>query len=64
VEPGGPVDATITCDSEADCQALVSGKLNPVVAALQGRLRVTGNATFAARILFGLPIEAAAGAGK
>jgi putative sterol carrier protein len=61
VEARDPVDATIKCENEADCQALLSGELNPVVAALQGRLQTSGDATFAARVLLGLPAEAKAG---
>jgi len=49
-----PIDATVSCDNEADCLALLSGDLNPIVAALQGRVRTGRNSTFAAKVLLGL----------
>jgi putative sterol carrier protein len=60
VEPSGPADAVITCRTEDDCKALLGGQLNPIVAALQGRLNASGDATFAAKLILGLQGEKAA----
>lgn len=50
----GDVDAVIRCDSEADYAALVSGRLNPVVAALQGRLQLLGDVGLATKVTLAL----------
>jgi hypothetical protein len=62
VEPGGAVqivndgsaDAVLTVDTAATLTALLQGELSPIVAHLQDRLQVEGDAALALRVLFGL----------
>jgi SCP-2 sterol transfer family len=57
--PGdGQVDAGIVFDDESCVQQLLSGKLNPIVAGLQGRLRTTGDLKLIARVIFELQGQA------
>lgn len=50
----GEAPATAICADEGVLMALLSGELHPIVARLQGRLRVTGDIALALRILLGL----------
>jgi hypothetical protein len=47
-------DAALLCDSEETVEGFKRGQLNPVVAALQGRARTTGNRELAIKVIFGL----------
>jgi len=51
---GGDAQAVLVCDSEEDAMAILRGELNPVVAALQGRLTVEGDITLAMKTLSGM----------
>jgi hypothetical protein len=53
-----PVDATLFVDDESIVEALLTGRLNPIVAGLQNRLRVTGDLKLIARIVFELQGQA------
>ncbi len=44
-------DAVLHCDSEETVAAFRRGELNPIVAALQGRLHVEGDAALAIRVV-------------
>jgi putative sterol carrier protein len=57
-------DATIFLDDESDVSKLTSGTLNPIVAFLQGRLRIEGSAVLAARVILGLQGEASPAAAQ
>jgi hypothetical protein len=46
-------DVVYRCRSKQDAQALLRGEINPVVAALQGRLDFGGDFGLATRILYG-----------
>lgn len=59
-EQDGQADASVTFDEEALVDELLSGKFNPVVAALRGSLRVAGDLSLAARVLFELQGQATA----
>lgn len=52
-ETAGPsaADAFVNCDEPEDLVTIVTGGLNPVVAALQGRIRIEGDMSFAAKVL-------------
>jgi putative sterol carrier protein len=47
-------DAVAMCDSETTVAALRAGELNPVVAALQGRLSLSGDRAFALKVMLAL----------
>jgi hypothetical protein len=51
---GGAADAVARCDSEATISSIGRGLLNPVVAALQNRLEITGDRVFAIKVILGL----------
>lgn len=51
---GADVDAVVIVDSAETLQAILDGALNPVVAALQNRLEIAGNRSFAIRVALGL----------
>jgi hypothetical protein len=51
---GGDAQAVLVCDSEEDAMAIMRGELNPVVAALQGRLTIEGDITLAIKTLSGI----------
>lgn len=57
VASDGDAVATATFDNEAVLQALLSGELHPIVAHLQGRVRVSGDTALALRILLGLQAD-------
>lgn len=50
----GEADAIATCDSAETLRAITDGTLNPVVAALQDRLELSGDRWFAIRVVLGL----------
>jgi hypothetical protein len=53
--PGpGPADASVAFNDRADVVHLLKGELNPVVAVLQDRLRVGGNAALATQVILGM----------
>jgi putative sterol carrier protein len=55
LRPGArDADAVVTVVDADDFKTLVSGQLNPVVAALQGRLTVEGDTELAIRVVLGL----------
>jgi putative sterol carrier protein len=47
-------DAVVIVTDPNDFKALVNGHLNPVIAALQGRLTVAGDTEMAIRVILGL----------
>lgn len=51
---GADADAVLIADSAETVQAILDGALNPVVAALQNRLEIAGNRSFAIRAALGL----------
>jgi len=51
-------DALIVFDDESCVEELLSGHLNPIVAGLQGRLRVTGDLKLVAKVIFELQGQA------
>jgi predicted lipid carrier protein YhbT len=55
LRPGArDADAVVIVTDPNDFKGLVSGHLNPVVAALQGRLTVEGDTEMAIRVILGL----------
>jgi hypothetical protein len=50
-------DATVDFSDPEALVGVLSCELNAVVAALQGRMYITGNQSFAAKTLLGLPID-------
>jgi putative sterol carrier protein len=56
-DPSTPTDAVITVDGETLFDEVFTGKKNPIVMALQGRLRVEGNLELGTRVLLGLQSE-------
>jgi hypothetical protein len=58
-----PTDSVITVDGEALFEEVFTGKKNPIVMALQGRLRVEGNLELATRVLLGLQSESSGSVG-
>ena len=54
IAPGGDAAALLAVDTQATLLGVLSGKLHPFVAFLQGRLRIEGDRALALRILFGL----------
>jgi len=48
---GEPWRSIVTCPSEDDVRGIVSGALDPVVAALQGRLVIDGDVVFGMKVL-------------
>lgn len=50
----GAADAVAACDSEDTLAAINRGQLNPIVAALQHRVEVTGDRAFAIKVILGL----------
>ena len=64
---GEPWRSVVTCPSEDDVRQIVSSALDPVVAALQGRLVIDGDVVFGMAVLRALraaphPATSAAGA--
>jgi len=57
-DPSATSDSVITFEGEQLLEEIFTGKKNPVVMALQGRLRVEGNLELATRVLLGLQSEA------
>jgi hypothetical protein len=57
-EADGDVDAAIYFDAESCVEELLAGRLNPIVAALQGRMRATGDLKLLARVIFELQAQA------
>jgi SCP-2 sterol transfer family len=53
-EVSGDAKAVFTCDTEDTARGLVQGTLNPVVAALQGRVGLNGDRVFGLKVLFAL----------
>jgi hypothetical protein len=51
-------DATLFVDNDSTVEALLAGRLNPIVAGLQGRLRVFGDLKLVARVIFELQGQA------
>jgi putative sterol carrier protein len=49
-----PVDVTSNCATRDDLVKLLRGELNPVVAALRGKIRQRGDRSFGARVVLGL----------
>jgi putative sterol carrier protein len=47
-------DAVYVTDDRADMRRIVEGKLNPIVAAVQGRLGLRGDLEFAIRVILAL----------
>jgi putative sterol carrier protein len=54
----GPVDAIVAFEDDSCVEELLKGKLNPMVAALQQRLRVSGDVKLVAKVLFELQGQA------
>ena len=54
VEDGEPANARVIWKREDDIKKFLGGELNVVVAALQGRLVLDGDALFAIKVLHGL----------
>jgi hypothetical protein len=52
-------DATIFVDDQTCVEELLAGRLNPIVAGLQNRLRVVGDLKLVARVIFELQGQAA-----
>jgi putative sterol carrier protein len=50
-DAGEPARSIATCPSEDDVRQILSGALDPVVAALQGRLVVDGDVLFGMKVL-------------
>lgn len=50
----GDAKAVFMCDTEGTAEGLVQGTLNPVVAALQGRLGLSGDRVFGIKVIFAL----------
>jgi hypothetical protein len=50
----GPTDAVFIFHTAQDLRQMVRGELNPVVGALQGRMRTEGNVALAIRVALGL----------
>jgi putative sterol carrier protein len=48
-----PVDVTLLCQTKQDALGLLRGELNPMVAALQGRLGLEGDYGLAIKVLYG-----------
>jgi putative sterol carrier protein len=57
-DASGPVDAAATFDGEETFQRIIDGKENPVVVALQGRVRLEGNIECATRVFLALNASA------
>jgi putative sterol carrier protein len=53
-QDGGAVDVTITCATREILVKLLRGELNPVVAALRGEVRQSGNREFGVKVVLGL----------
>lgn len=56
-----PADSVIKVDGDKLLDEVLTGKKNPVVMALQGRLSVEGNLELATRVLLGLQSEGSDG---
>jgi putative sterol carrier protein len=54
IEPDGEASTLLKADSEPTLVSLLSGELQVIVAALQGRARVEGDIGLVIRIFFGL----------
>jgi hypothetical protein len=54
VPGGGTAEATVAFEDRADVVRLLQGELNPVVAALQGRMSAGGDVALATRVILGL----------
>ena len=52
--PAPHATASASIDSQETLERLLTGRLHPIVARLQGRLTVAGDAAFAIRVLLGL----------
>ncbi|MFL5863714.1 MAG: SCP2 sterol-binding domain-containing protein [Solirubrobacteraceae bacterium] len=52
--PGEEAVATAVVEDRADFQRMLAGELNPVVAAIQGRLWLHGDPELAVRVIFAL----------
>jgi hypothetical protein len=52
--PGDKADAVATVQERSDFELLLAGELNPVVAAIQGRLQLHGNPELATRLVAAL----------
>src|SRR5689334_7476340 len=48
-----PADIVFLCKLKEDAQRLLRGELNPIVAALQGRLELEGDYQLAVKVLYG-----------
>jgi hypothetical protein len=57
-----PADAVVEVDGEQSAEAFRQGRLNPVVAALQGRLSLAGDHALAIKVILGLQTLTGAGA--
>jgi putative sterol carrier protein len=53
-DPGDKADAVATVQERSDFEKLLAGELNPVVAAIQGRLVLAGNPELATRLVAAL----------
>jgi putative sterol carrier protein len=53
-EDDRPVDVTSICATRDDLVQLLRGELNPVVAALRGKIRQRGDRAFGAKVILGL----------
>jgi putative sterol carrier protein len=60
---GASAEARIVCGAAEDVAKIVRGELNPVVAALQGRLSIHGDRIFAIKVVLGLAAAAKNAAG-
>lgn len=60
-DPSAAADSVIIFDGEKVLDEVFAGTKNPVVMALQGRLRVEGNLELATRVLLGLQSEGSEG---
>jgi hypothetical protein len=54
----GEVDAILAFEDESCIEELLTGKLNPIVAGLQGRMRATGDLKLLARVIYELQGQA------
>ena len=62
VRDTAPADATMSFIDAESLADVVSGRLNPVVASLQGRLRSDGDLIFATKAALGLQVDKPFGA--
>jgi len=62
----GPADATVICSDEETMRKLLKGQLNPFIASMLRRARLSGDRGFGTRVILGLQVQSpfAADGGK